>query len=459
MPTCNLSEIVHNKWQQASGGKISDLYQATLDDYARAALQSLFYFNYLRGGPSGTGPSRSELQLRLAARNGNTSRVVKLMEEVTTVANVNTRIPHLEGDTIFGSTKRKLNLPPGDDSDSHRHDRVNFSIPKLGMGMSPAQARSSVNAKSSIPQPLHLRKTSRVLSPSWRLSRSPSQRGSPGRPLALTKNGLQISESPCADPTDWHIERIEMDSLEHCRGQSDGKKCGAKIARYRRAVAPPTFMGIERESKSKDLKQVQFWFCPRNILSCVLGSPCKSIMYYPDVPEKWPVKIGSSLTQSEMTAFEAAGFVLDDGEALLSAPISGGNPGRSDPRPSCERTTVMPTASKVVVPESPFPFDAPFNAVRSRSMPDGDKHPSTRDGKPFRFVVQPSSEHLKKMEDNGSIDCKILKYVKIPTLGYGMVLTICTPNSLDRKSLYDVCISNYPSCSYPDFKFMKSRAN
>ena len=38
MPTCNLSETVHNKWQQTSGGKISDLYQATLDDYARAAL-------------------------------------------------------------------------------------------------------------------------------------------------------------------------------------------------------------------------------------------------------------------------------------------------------------------------------------------------------------------------------------------------------------------------------------
>ena len=151
-----------------------------------------------------------------------------------------------------------------------------------------------------------------------------------------------------------------------------------------------------------------------------------------------------------MTAFEAVGFVLDDGEALHAAPISGGKPGRSDPSLSCEHTTVMPTASKVVVPGSPFPSDTPFNAVRSRSMPDGDKHPSTRDGKPFQFVAQPSSEHLKKMEDNRSIDCKILKYVKVPTPGYGVVLTICMPNSLDWKSLYDVCISNYPSCSCLD---------
>ena len=63
VPTCNLSETFHNKWLQASGGKMTDVYHATVDDFTRAALQSLFYFNYLRGGPTGTGPSKSELQL------------------------------------------------------------------------------------------------------------------------------------------------------------------------------------------------------------------------------------------------------------------------------------------------------------------------------------------------------------------------------------------------------------
>ena len=99
-----------------------DVYHATLDDLTWAALQSLFYFNYLRGGPSETGPSKLELQLRLASRNGNSGRVVKLLEKVTAEAGVNTRIPHLEGETIFGTAKRKLDLPPGDESDSHRHD-------------------------------------------------------------------------------------------------------------------------------------------------------------------------------------------------------------------------------------------------------------------------------------------------------------------------------------------------
>ena len=140
IPTCNLLEIVHHKWQQALGGKISNVYHATLDDYARAALQSFFYFNYLRGGLSGIGPSRNELQLHLASHKANSKRAVKLLEQVTAEAGVNIRIPHLKGETIFGSTNRKLDLPLGDDSESHRYDRVNFIIPKIGKGMSPSQS-------------------------------------------------------------------------------------------------------------------------------------------------------------------------------------------------------------------------------------------------------------------------------------------------------------------------------
>ena len=103
--TCNLSETVHNKWLQASGNKMIDVYHAIVDDFARAALQSLFYFNYLRGGPSGTGPSKFELELRLASQNGNSKHVVKLLDEVAMEAGLNTRVPHLEGETIFGTAK------------------------------------------------------------------------------------------------------------------------------------------------------------------------------------------------------------------------------------------------------------------------------------------------------------------------------------------------------------------
>ena len=44
-----------------------DLYSATIDNYSRAALQSSGYFNFLKGGHSGTGLSTSVLKLQLAS--------------------------------------------------------------------------------------------------------------------------------------------------------------------------------------------------------------------------------------------------------------------------------------------------------------------------------------------------------------------------------------------------------
>ena len=82
-----------------------DVYYATVDNLTRATLQSLFYFNYLRGGPSGIGPSQSELQLCLALRNGKMEYVVKLLEKVAVDARLNLRMLHLEGEAVFGSAK------------------------------------------------------------------------------------------------------------------------------------------------------------------------------------------------------------------------------------------------------------------------------------------------------------------------------------------------------------------
>ena len=100
-----------------------------------------------------------------------------------------------------------------------------------------------------------------------------------------------------------------------------------------------------------------------------------------------------------------------------------------------------------------------FGLFQRQSRLDGHKRPTRWDGKPFWFVPQPSTKHLKKMEETQSISCSILKYVKVPVLGYGVVITIYTSGSLDRKELYEVSISDYSSCSCSDFKFMKVRAN
>ena len=61
---------------------------------------------------------------------------MKLLDNIAAEVGLDTRVPHLEGETIFGSAKWKLDLPPGDESDSHRHDRINYSVPRVGKGIS-----------------------------------------------------------------------------------------------------------------------------------------------------------------------------------------------------------------------------------------------------------------------------------------------------------------------------------
>jgi hypothetical protein len=127
MPSCNLSETVHNKWLQQSGNRGNDLFAATCDDKIRAVMQMTNYKTYLKGKLSGTDPSRQELKLRAARRSSDLKKIVETLSQLPRVEVATTRIPHLEGKEIFGSTKRKLDLLPGDDGDSHRPDKVNFS--------------------------------------------------------------------------------------------------------------------------------------------------------------------------------------------------------------------------------------------------------------------------------------------------------------------------------------------
>jgi hypothetical protein len=61
MPSCNLAKSMHHKWNQQSGNRGSDLYVATVDDFIRALMQVVWYFQYLKGDRAGTGPGKEEL--------------------------------------------------------------------------------------------------------------------------------------------------------------------------------------------------------------------------------------------------------------------------------------------------------------------------------------------------------------------------------------------------------------
>ena len=137
MPSCNLAETVHNKWLQQSGKRGSDLYTAAVDDYVRAFMQVVAYYQYLKGEGGGTGPGKEELRLRAAKRKaqctGNPAVLKGAMAAMPGADEFCMRDPHLEGAEVFGSRKRKPNLLLGSEHESHRPDKVNFSHP-CGLG-------------------------------------------------------------------------------------------------------------------------------------------------------------------------------------------------------------------------------------------------------------------------------------------------------------------------------------
>ena len=133
MPSCNLAETVHNKWLQASGNKGGDLYVATVDDYIRAFLQVVAYYQFLKGGVGGMGPSREELRLRStqrrAHRTGDPGVIQSALLGMLGADDFCTRDPHHEGVEVFGSQKQKPDTPIGADDETHKPDTIIFSRP------------------------------------------------------------------------------------------------------------------------------------------------------------------------------------------------------------------------------------------------------------------------------------------------------------------------------------------
>ena len=89
------------------------------------------YKAYLKGKASGTSPSKQELKLKVARRSNDPKKIEEALSELSGVEVATTQIPHVEGEEIFGSTERKLDLPPCNDGDSYTPNKVNFSQPQV----------------------------------------------------------------------------------------------------------------------------------------------------------------------------------------------------------------------------------------------------------------------------------------------------------------------------------------
>ena len=395
IPTCNLAETVHNKWMQASGKRGSDLFVATTDDWARAFMQMTNYRTFLCGGPSGTGPSKHDLKLKRAMASHDGKKIADAINNMPGAAEVSTRVPHLEGEEVFGSVKRKLDMPVGCEGDSHRPDKVNFSHPRVQTRSAAARMNSEQSPRSSSPVPF----TTRVL------------------------------ETDC-DTSKWHIARISHKSRKRCHAvqAGNGNKCKMLIAKGGKATAAPTYRGTRTEYKGTKPQTDDFWFCPDQIARCVMGPKRFFVIDRPEIPEVWPVLSGTNLTRSEILELQEAGFRLQSTTAL--------SPRR------------LFTTSKVFEPVL-WTHPRPLHA---------DRVPSSRNGKNVRRNTKaPTEAHRNQWESARNVKANILRVNLLPYPGLGAIIVLQSGVEPDDK-LYNITLCNFPSCTCPHYASMNSAA-
>jgi hypothetical protein len=114
------------------------LYIATVDDFIRALMQVVRYYQYLKGDRAGTGPGKEEL----AERTGDPKVLNVAMAKLPGAELFCTHAPHMAGKEVFGSQKRKADVPLGFEGEPHRLGKVNFSRPRIATKSSRANHAS-----------------------------------------------------------------------------------------------------------------------------------------------------------------------------------------------------------------------------------------------------------------------------------------------------------------------------
>ena len=238
MPTCNLAETIHNKWLQQSGNKMTFLYEATVDNMIRAFMQIANYSAWLIGGSNGKGFDSVSLKLKTATMCEDPKMLIDTMKSYPGAEDVNTRDSALEGSELCGSTKRKVNLLPGVDCDSHRPEKVNHSILRPNARATRQRIEESLN--STLHGVSHI--------------------------IFILETDYLASK--------WHIARLLPNSAKRCWALQaiTWTMCNAKVGTGKHGTPAPTYKGLRKEFRSPNNVDYEFWFFSDNVKRCVNGS-------------------------------------------------------------------------------------------------------------------------------------------------------------------------------------------
>jgi hypothetical protein len=169
----------------------------------------------------------------------------------------------MEGEEIFGSCKRKANLAPRSEGDSHRHDCANLFHHRV----SHIIANSSVNIEKPIANQI--------------------------------EEDVEVLEAPCRDGV-WHIEKCPPTSHVQCFDLQKSTKHSYAIG----IITKPTFIGVPASTYSRlwfqflgaPLKLHKFWFYAYDMNYCVGNTKHKYALDRSTAPKIWPIKVQTNFT-------------------------------------------------------------------------------------------------------------------------------------------------------------------
>ena len=231
-------------------------------------MQVFRYYQYLKDDCVGTGPGKEELQLCIAQRRAKRTGDLKILN--VAIANLPradlfcTCEPHLAGKEVFGSQKRKANVPFGFEGKSQRPDKVNFSRPWIATKLSRAN-----HASCSLPDVVE------ELSLELQEDQAPNNQGTMSN-VGRAGHMSAIHETPCKE-MEWHIIRLPKTSEKACFAHQaiTKKKCEAKIVQGNKSTTAPTNTGIMKNAHKKRPETMKFFFCNDDIKCYVKGTKRK----------------------------------------------------------------------------------------------------------------------------------------------------------------------------------------
>jgi hypothetical protein len=171
---------------------------------------------------------------------------------------------------------------------------------------------------------------------------------------------------------------------------------------------------------------MEFFFYNDDIERCMKGSKRKWIKSKPDVPDIWPVKLGTNLTKKEILALENAGFHLPQHAVISPSRLFGG--------------------------------DIPVDVASYPTPPFPDDHPKARSRKNIRRNKKvPTTKHANNCTSTLILKVHVRQITMIPHPGYGCIITLVLgiPPNIHQ---YMITIGTFPDCSCPYFKEMVTTA-